>query len=374
VLDSTGAETLTAAVGDAITYQIAVTNNDQVDATGVEITDTLADELDFVQATATPAAGAMFDAGPPQTVVWTVGNLPAGDSATLDIDVQVLRQPVGALVANLAEITAIDQIIPSFDLVGSTAPSTVTITGVEVTNTVFDSMGFETVASAVGDVVTYKIVVSNSSQVGATGVEITDTLSNNLNFLQTTTTPAAGTVVDAGPPQTVVWSLGNLPAGQSATLEIDAEVLFRAMGSDVTNLSDLTAIDQPFEAGASAQSELTIIELPDDILSYSDGGNCFIATAAFGSYLEPEVRVLRQFRDDFLLSHRAGRAIVAWYYRTSPPVAAIIRDHDWMRAVVRVSLSPAVYGIKYPATSGWVLFIGIILSLGYRRQANRVRS
>jgi uncharacterized repeat protein (TIGR01451 family) len=67
VLDSTGAETLAAAVGDTITYQIIVSNNDQVDAaSGVEITDTLADELDILQATAIPAAGTMPDPGPPQ--------------------------------------------------------------------------------------------------------------------------------------------------------------------------------------------------------------------------------------------------------------------------------------------------------------------
>jgi uncharacterized repeat protein (TIGR01451 family) len=382
VLDSTGTETLTAAIGDVITYQIVVANNDNVDATGVEVTDTLADELDFLQTTTIPGAGTMPDPGPPQTVVWSVGNLPAGQTATLDIDAQVLRQPFGGMLSNVAEITAIDQVIPSFDLVGLTAESTVTITGVEITNTVFDSMGFETVASAVGDVVTYKIVATNNAQVDATGVEITDTLADELSFLQTTTTPAAGTVFGVGPPQTVVWSVGNLAAGQSATLEIDAQVLFGAIGKDLINASEVTAIDQPFAAGLTAGNFIAVIELPDDILSYSDGGNCFIATAAFGSYLEPEVRILRKFRDEYLMAHEAGRAFVEWYYRTSPPAAALIRDHAWMRTVVRAFLSPAVYGLKYPVQAAILIFSLFLLLIifyrvfyrpFYRRIPNRVQ-
>jgi hypothetical protein len=42
-------------------------------------------------------------------------------------------------------------------------------------------------------------------------------------------------------------------------------------------------------------------------------GGCFIATAAYGSYLDPHVRSLRRFRDETLMRSRLGRTFVAWY-------------------------------------------------------------
>jgi hypothetical protein len=77
------------------------------------------------------------------------------------------------------------------------------------------------------------------------------------------------------------------------------------------------------------------------------GGGCFIATAAYGSYLAPQVRILRDFRDTWLLTNSPGRAFVALYYRLSPPVADVIARHEILRLLVRLLLTPVVVMVAH---------------------------
>jgi hypothetical protein len=58
--------------------------------------------------------------------------------------------------------------------------------------------------------------------------------------------------------------------------------------------------------------------------------------------MEQQVRYLRAFRDQYLMTNAPGRRFVAWYYRTSPPWADRLRGHDAVRAVVRFFLTPLV--------------------------------
>ncbi len=69
---------------------------------------------------------------------------------------------------------------------------------------------------------------------------------------------------------------------------------------------------------------------------------CFIATAAFGSPLNPYVALLREFRDIYLLSNTPGRWIVSLYYSSSPPIAEIVSDNQWLKAMVKIFLIPAI--------------------------------
>lgn len=69
---------------------------------------------------------------------------------------------------------------------------------------------------------------------------------------------------------------------------------------------------------------------------------CFIATAAYGSPIEPEVQSLRDFRDSNLLAHKSGEEIINWYYHTSPPLADELSKHKTLRTAVRTALNPLI--------------------------------
>jgi subtilisin family serine protease len=77
-------------------------------------------------------------------------------------------------------------------------------------------------------------------------------------------------------------------------------------------------------------------------------GGCFIATAAYGSYLDPHVMTLRQFRDAYLLTNATGRKFVAFYYRYSPPIADYIGKNEGLRALTRLFLTFIVVVMEYP--------------------------
>jgi YVTN family beta-propeller protein len=63
----------------------------------------------------------------------------------------------------------------------------------------------------------------------------------------------------------------------------------------------------------------------------SEDTGCFIATAVYGSSDDVNVLILRKFRDQYLLPHDLGAAIVRLYYRYSPPIAGFMREYQLLK-------------------------------------------
>jgi hypothetical protein len=76
------------------------------------------------------------------------------------------------------------------------------------------------------------------------------------------------------------------------------------------------------------------------------GGGCFIATAAFGSCVAPHVKVLRDFRDQYLLTNAPEECLVRPCCKYGPIGAGYIEKNDWQKPIVRLLLMPLV-GISY---------------------------
>jgi len=93
------------------------------------------------------------------------------------------------------------------------------------------------------------------------------------------------------------------------------------------------------------------------------GGFCFVATATYGGVLHPAVGVLREFRDQYLMTSLPGRLLVHTYYRLSPPLAEAVRHSAVLRGVSQVVLAPLV-GLAWCVTRlGAPLALLLLLAL-----------
>jgi hypothetical protein len=76
--------------------------------------------------------------------------------------------------------------------------------------------------------------------------------------------------------------------------------------------------------------------------NFWEGEPCFIATATYGTPMAEEIEILRQFRDEYMLTSPMGQALVDLYYRVSPPIAEFITEHPSLKPIVRAGLLPAI--------------------------------
>ncbi len=184
------------------------------------------------------------------------------------------------------------------------------------------------------DVLNYVITVTNNSSADATGVTVTDTLPTSVTFVAVNSSAGGCTVSGA----TVTCNIGTLTGNTSATITLSARA---DVIEEITNTADVSLNEFDTNPDNNTASDNTRINCSCLFTSCDD--DCFIATAAYGSPMEKEVRVLRAFRDQYLLTNAAGRKFVELYYRYSPPVAAYIAKRDALRAVVRGSLKPLIW-------------------------------
>jgi len=126
-----------------------------------------------------------------------------------------------------------------------------------------------------------------------------------------------------------------LPLGIEVSLvaEPDEGYQFTKWSGDVDTVADVNA----------AETTVTTISSYSIKANFNGtGSSCCTITAAYGSPMAEEMEILREFRDQYLLTNPLGRAFIDFYYTVSPPIAKFITEHPSLKPIVRAGLLPVV--------------------------------
>uniref|UniRef100_UPI00330641F9 T9SS type B sorting domain-containing protein n=1 Tax=uncultured Croceitalea sp. TaxID=1798908 RepID=UPI00330641F9 len=215
-------------VGAEISFEITVLNNGTVEADNIEVTDILPSGYDFVLYSAT--SGIYNE----NTGLWQVGDIAAGSTETLVID--VLVNSTGTYT-NVAEITAasvfdVDS-TPNNNLLSEDDQDNAIVNPIEAADLSLSKI-VDNSTPFVNEDVIFTLSVNNDGPSAATSIQIQDQLPSGFTYVND---DGAGTY-DLG---TGIWTITTLANGDTEELSITARV---NTAGDHTNIAEIIALDQ----------------------------------------------------------------------------------------------------------------------------------
>lgn len=256
------------APGDEFNYIIAYENTGTQVSAPLRIEDPLPDYVSFVSAT----RGGTPDPAQSGTVVWD--NLaPVGPGAADSVEVTVRVDavvPDGTRLPNTVTLSPTTDPTQSIPSIFEGQPPVVS--SGPVLELIKQSMTGD--SAAAGDVVVFSISVANHGSADATNLNLVDTLPPGLTLLD-----ASGQYTAQG--DSISWSAPVLPAKQSATLQVTAQIAAGSSDGDVlTNRASLSADQLPLPL--NDQAEVTVRQASLSLSKSSDRDSARSGISASG--------------------------------------------------------------------------------------------
>ena len=256
------------AYGNNLTYVIKATNDGELTATGVKLTDTPPQGATLISAT--PSTGTCTGTRP---INCSLGNINPGASATLTI---VVKPPATPTVTNKASVTARE---PDANAANNTATQNTNINFADLS--LINTVSYERVAP--GSKLSYLLTITNKTGATARSVKLT-------NHLPVETTFAAcsalgGTCGGTGNNRFVTFP--SLAVGESKTVVFTVSV--KAAVAEGTIISApaaiISALPDPVEGNNSATATATVTATPWRLKT--NGKIAFSSDRAFSNSTEP---------------------------------------------------------------------------------------
>jgi len=123
-----------------------------------------------------------------------------------------------------------------------------------------------------------------------------------------------------------------------------------------------------------SENKVTEPQIVENPIDSSEGGGCLIATATYGSEMAPQIQLLREIRDNQLMSTQSGVSFMSGfnqlYYSFSPYIADLERESPIFKEMVKIGITPLLSTLSimsYAETESEVLGYGvgvILMNLG----------
>src|SRR6185437_2654268 len=260
------ADRTTAAPGDTVTYTVTVVNIGTAGASSVTVSDALPTATYYNFGA---CSGGCSNAG--GTLSWNVGSLAVGASASNTF----------TMIAGSTGLPAGVTVIPDTASTAATGVATLTSNTVKVTldgNPILtlSKSASPTSGLAPGGAITYSLVVANVGSAAASDVVLRDPIPSNASYAGSITATAGSGAFDPVANQ-VVFSVGSLATGASATLTFHATVS-ASLAAGSTTISNTATASSSNAPSRSASASVSASAAP--VLTLSKSGPAQVAFPA----------------------------------------------------------------------------------------------
>jgi uncharacterized delta-60 repeat protein len=205
------------------------------------------------------------------------------------------------------------------------------------------------VANTTDGVISFTVQANNSTD---------DIASSKNNFIETSLQTVGNLFVSTAIAQDTTTDTTTTTATTTDDSSDDEDFFEEGNTSEGAGIGEFSATLENLKPGtffyARAYAVRDGIAYYGNQVTFRTADSCFVATAAFGSLFHPSVKILRDFRDQFMLNNPLTRSLVHLYYRCSPPVADVISSNGILRPVTRVLLLPVVGAAWLTMRLGWL--------------------
>ncbi|WP_154698522.1 DUF7507 domain-containing protein, partial [Bacillus cereus] len=226
--------TPTAAIGDIVTYTIAVTNTGNIPASATVLTDGLGAGASFVPNSVT--IDNIPQPGLDPSLGIHLADIPPGDTVFITFQAQILAIPPSGTLTNNALVNYEYTVNPNQSpAVGSTVTNTTVTPIIDATLSINKTVNSR--FATIGDTLTFTAIITNSGNTTANNVIFTDVIPNGTSFIPNSFTVNGTTIPNANPQNGI--NIGNLNSNASATLSFQVNITSLPNPNPIPNQSSL---------------------------------------------------------------------------------------------------------------------------------------